>query len=146
MVSTIVTFTPTIMRQLLIKDHHMASQIVILYLHQRPLLTATTLSLIKKQKVKLDLLIPFIANSFRVFTPAISTPITSVMTLESSLENRDQQIKNLISPSICQNRPMWSQMLMTQISTEEEKVHTSPTSQNGEFLTSTHSLENENIS
>ena len=93
MVSTIVTFaqqtTPLRTIQLLLKDHHMASQIVILYLHQKPLLSATTPSVNNMMVQQMDLLIQSVANSLGKFTPAISTPITSVMTLESSLENKD---------------------------------------------------------
>ena len=94
MVSTIVTLaqqtTPLRTIQLLRKDHHMASQIVILYLHQRPLLSATTPSVNNMLMMQqMDQLIPSTADSLGKFTPAISIPITSVITLESSLENKE---------------------------------------------------------
>ena len=155
MVSTILTpallTTPLRTIQLLRKDHHMASQIAILYLHQRPLPSVTTplvkdlTQLIPTQK-QMDLLILSSVSIFRVFTPAIGTLITNVTTLESLMEHV-KKISILISPNISSRKRLTSsQMLRTQILMELERDHTNPTSQNGVLLTSTHSLENENIS
>ena len=155
MVSTILTpallTTPLRTIQLLRKDHLMASQIDILYLHQRPLPSVTTplvrdlTQLIPTQK-QMDLLILSSVSLLRVFTPAINTLTTNVTTLESSMENV-KKISTLISPNISSNkRSTSSQTLKTQILMDVVKDHTNQTSQNGELLTSTHSLENENIS
>ena len=96
MVSTILTLalltTPLRTIQPLHKDHHMASQVAILYLHQRPLPSVTTplvrdlTQLIPIQR-QMDLMILSSVSIFRVFTPAISTLTTSAATLESSLVN-----------------------------------------------------------
>ena len=156
MVSTILTLalltTPLRTIQPLHKDHHMASQIAILYLHQRPLPSVTTplvrdlTQLIPIQR-QMDLLILSSVSIFRVFTPAINTLITNVTTLESLMEHV-KKISILISPNISSRKRITSYRLFrwTQILMELDWDHTNPTSQNGELLTSTHSLENENIS